>query len=451
MNVLNEENLFAQLKQEEPNLLDSLKKLVRIPSVLTEDKTPYPFGAPIQEALETTVRLCEELGFRVYIDPDGYYGYAEIGEGNEMVGVLGHLDVVPPGSLENWETHPFEPVMKTGKMYGRGTQDDKGPTLAALFAAKALMNMGVTFPKRLRFIFGTDEETLWRCMNKYTQQEEMPSYGFVPDSSFPLTYAEKGLLQLQLEADNETALSIEGGSAFNAVPDSIVYQGEDQELLVDALQELSFPFEEAENGVKILGKSAHAQVTEQGINAISLLAIALHHIGKSTKSIDFIANEIGEDPYATSIFGNCEDEVSGKLKCNIGMIDIGQRETISIDIRIPVTVDKEEVVQSLINVADNYSLHYKEVDWLKSIYIPKDHFIVKNLMEVYQEETGDTVSEPISAGGATYARAIENAVAFGAVFPNRPKVEHRPNEYIDLTDLFSAMKIYAKAIYQLTR
>nr|WP_272917091.1 M20/M25/M40 family metallo-hydrolase [Pontibacillus yanchengensis] len=133
------------------------------------------------------------------------------------------------------------------------------------------------------------------------------------------------------------------------------------------------------------------------------------------------------------------------------MIDIGQRETISIDIRIPVTVEKEDVVQTLIRVAENYSLHYKEVDWLKSIYIPKDHFIVKNLMKVYQEETGDIASKPISAGGATCARAIGNAVAFGAVFPNPPKVEHQPNEYIDLTDLFSAMKLYAKAIYQLTR
>lgn len=177
-------------------------------------------------------------------------------------------------------------------MYSRGTQDDKGPTLAALFAARVLINLGVTFPKRLRFIFGTDEETLWRCMNKYNQQEEMPSYGFVPDSSFPLTYAEKGLLQLHLEADNETTLRLRGGISFNAVPDSLVYEGEDQERLLEALQELEIPFEKKENSITVLGKSAHAHVTEQGVTAISLLAIALHHIGISTKAIDFIANEL---------------------------------------------------------------------------------------------------------------------------------------------------------------
>ncbi len=98
-----------------------------------------------------------------------------------MLGILGHLDVVPPGKLADWEREPFDPVEKDGMMYGRGTQDDKGPMVAAMFAVKALMDAGVKFNKRVRFIFGTDEETLWRCINRYRENEEMPSMGFSPD------------------------------------------------------------------------------------------------------------------------------------------------------------------------------------------------------------------------------------------------------------------------------
>lgn len=126
-------------------------------------------------------------------------------------------------------------------------------------------------------------------------------------------------------------------------------------------------------------------------------------------------------------------------------------EQLSIDIRIPVTVDKQEIIQKLTQTAEKYGLTVKEFDWLKSIYVPRDHFLVRTLMDVYQEVTGDTESKPISSGGATYARAIDNCVAFGPVFPNRPKTEHQPNEYVLLEDLLKAMEIYAKAIYRLTR
>ncbi len=85
----------------------------------------------------------------------------------------------------------FEAVVEGDYIIGRGVQDDKGPSMAALFAVKALLDAGVQFNKRIRFIFGTDEETLWRCMNRYNQLEEVATMGFAPDSSFPLTYAEK--------------------------------------------------------------------------------------------------------------------------------------------------------------------------------------------------------------------------------------------------------------------
>ncbi len=115
------------------------------------------------------------------------------------------------------------------------------------------------------------------------------------------------------------------------------------------------------------------------------------------------------------IFGECADEASGKLKLNVGKIDLGEVERISIDCRIPVTVPKEEITTRLSAAAAKYGLNYKEFDWLAPIYLPRDHFMIETLMKVYRQYSGDLLAEPISSGGATYARAFENCVAFGAL------------------------------------
>jgi acetylornithine deacetylase/succinyl-diaminopimelate desuccinylase-like protein len=192
-------------------------------------------------------------------------------------------------------------------------------------------------------------------------------------------------------------------------------------------------------------------VPEEGINAIARLCIALHAIGIHSKAIDFIAQEVGEDPNATRVFGACADEPSGKLKFNIGKIDLGKAEQISIDSRLPVTVPKEEIVSKLSAAAAKYGLEYKEFDWLAPIYLPLDHFMIQTLMKVYRQRSGDTTTEPRASGGATYARAIDNCVAFGALVPDELLTEHQPNERAVLKNLYKAMEIYAHAVFALTQ
>jgi predicted dipeptidase len=436
--------------QHEP-LKEAIKEVVRIPSVIRKGRDGFPFGRGVDDALRKTLEIADSLGFQTKYGDEGYYAYAEIGRGQDLVAVLGHLDVVPAGELDTWNTDPFDPVERDGKIYGRGTQDDKGPTLAAMFAAKALMDAGVSFNKRLRFIFGTDEESLWRGVKRYLEREERPSMGFTPDSQFPLNYAEKGLLELYLEGSNESGLSFVGGNAFNAVPDSIVYAGKGQDELAVKLNELGYDYERVDGGIRVLGKAAHASVTETGINAIARLCIALQAIGLESKAIRFVAQKVGEDPFATDIFGECNDEPSGQLKFNVGKIDIGHKEQLSIDIRIPVTVPKDEIVGELSTVAGEYGLAYREYDWVAPLYLPLDHSMIETLMKVYREVTGDTESEPKSSGGATYARSITNCVPFGPVLPGRASVAHQSNEYVVLKDLYVAMRVYAYAIYELTR
>ena len=199
------------------------------------------------------------------------------------------------------------------------------------------------------------------------------------------------------------------------------------------------------------GKAAHAMVPEEGVNAIARLCIALHALGMESKAISFVAQEIGEDPNATAIFGECADVPSGKLKFNVGKIDLGDTEQLSIDCRIPVTVSREEIVAKLSAAAARHGLVYQEFDWLAPLYLPLDHFIVETLMRVYSQVSGDTASQPVSSGGATYARAMPNCVAFGAIQPDELLTEHQPNERAVLANLAKAMEIYAHAIYELSR
>lgn len=441
---MNNNNYYEKLENNFSEFLNNLDRVVSIPSYYQEDSTKYPFGENIQKVLEEMIDICKELGFRTYIDSEGYYGYAEIGSGEKLVGVLGHLDVVPPGDLSKWENEPFKPVIKDGKYYGRGAQDDKGPTLAAIYALKTLLDCGFKLKYRVRFIFGTDEENLWRDMPKYVEKEEIPTVGFTPDSKFPLIYSEKGLLQCKLIAKNESGLVFKGGDAFNSVPSNIVVPKNEE--LMKVLLELNYEFKDKDEVIEIVGKSVHAQVAETGINAINRYMHALTKLGKETKSGKFITeNLIGYD-FAEPIFELVKDEHSGELKFNVGKIEFTEEnEILMIDMRIPVTYDKEKIVETLSRKAKEYGFEYIQHDYLKSIYVPLDSELITTLMSAYQEITGDMESQPVASGGATYARAMNNCVAFGCVLPGSPKTEHQPNEYIILDDIKKAMKIYMKA------
>lgn len=440
-----------QLEKQEMLLVEAVKDLVRIPSVIAEGQDGFPFGPAIDAALRRILDIARDLGFRVFYDPQGYYGYAEVGAGEEMLGVLGHVDVVPAGSLEQWHYPAFDPVVQDGRLYGRGTQDDKGPTLAALFAVKALLDAGVSLNRRVRFIFGTDEENLWRCVRRYMQIEETPTLGFTPDSRFPLIYAEKGLLQVVLEGPHQGGFRLNGGNAFNAVPDMAFYEGPHLALLAAELERLGYPYERDGDRLRVIGKSAHAQATEDGINAITRLAQALLGIGQRTPALEFIVDILGADPFGRGLFGDCQDEVTGRLKCNVGMLELGEQAKLCLDLRIPVSVEKDWIVSRLQNAAEKQGFRYSEREWLAPLYVPLDTILVQTLLQIYRQVTGDTKTQPYTAGGATYARAMPNCLAFGAVFPGRPKVEHQPDEHIRLDDLYQAMRIYAQAIYALTR
>ncbi len=432
--------------------LSDLKDLISIRSVLGDEKNNAPFGTEINKALDKTLEISKKLGFKTYKDPAGYYGYADIGSGNEMIGILGHIDVVPEGDLEKWNTKPYDLIQIEDKLYGRGTQDDKGPVLIAMYAVKKLIDDGYKFNKKIRFIFGTDEENLWRGITKYTDKEQIPHYGFTPDSKFPLIYAEKGLLQCKLKSKKSSQVILEGGDAYNSVPSKITYTAKNNEEANNICMKLDahrFEYEIKDLEITVMGKAMHAASADKGVNAISRLCIVLDEMNFKSNVIKFMASEVKENANGKYIFGDVQDTDTGKLMFNIGKIKLDEDEELNVDMRMPICIEKDEVISKLTEVASKYNLEVIEYDYLRPVRVEKKSKLVKVLMEAYREVTNDLISEPEASGGATYARALDNCVAYGIVFPDSAKTEHQPNEYVTVKDVTRSYDVYLKAIKKL--
>lgn len=430
-------------------MIRSLIELINIPSVIDETSSERPFGLDIDKALKKTLEICEALGFRTFYDPEGYYGYAEVGQGSEMIGILGHIDIVSEGDAGNWKHKPFEGEIDGGKLYGRGSIDDKGPLIAAIYGVKALMDAEVPLNKRIRIIVGTDEENAWRGICRYVSKEELPTLGFTPDSNFPVVFAEKGLLQFRLKSAKKSDLRVKGGTALNAVPESAVYHGDHLYRLEKQLKKLGFDHELENEELYVIGRSAHSAKPSAGINAITRMVAGLKSMGLESPIVDFVSDKIGFTYNGELIFGSLVDEPSGELTMSVNQIDLSSYgEMIGIDMRIPVTIDKKFIVEGLKRVAEKYGLTYEELDYLAPLYASKDTKLIKALIEVYEEETG-LPGDPISTGGATYARSMPNIVAYGPVFPGQEKVAHQTDEFIELNAMIKCAQIYAKAVEKL--
>jgi len=421
----------ARIEKNLGEYKDYLGRLISIRSVIDTDEAP--FGSGINRALDEVLNIAEEMGFNTYQDPVNFYGYAEVGEG-ELFGVLCHVDVVDEGNKADWNFNPYTLTEHDGKLFGRGTIDDKGPTLAVMLALKSLIDEGFELQRKVRFIFGTDEENLWRCLDSYKQKEDLPTMGFAPDADFPLVHVEKGMVQLLIKGKGT---GIIGGDSYNAVASHATV------ALHDGLeaQLKDKRFEVKDDKITVYGTSAHASTPELGDNAIYSLSKALVDLNKGKDLENFVVKLYEEKPLDAF-----EDDVSGKISFNVGK---AMENAVSLDMRYPVTFDEVEVVDKIQTLATSLHLDVERMSGLDSLYVPTDSDLVEKLMESYIEVSGDTLAEPLKIGGATYARSMDNVVAFGPLFPGKPMVAHQANEYIDIEDLKKAIEIYMIAFEKL--
>lgn len=452
----------------EPYFLEKLKGLLSIPSMYDESTitTNTPFGASIQESLDYMLTLGVQEGFKVK-NVDGYAGHIEWGEGNDLIGILGHLDVVPAG--EGWTTPPFEPTLQDGKLFARGAQDDKGPVMAAFLAMKWLKDLGVHPKKRVRLILGTDEERNWGCMKHYFEKEEMPVLGFSPDAQFPVIHAEKGLIDLEIRKTIKVeqsefkvkVMELSGGERLNMVPyqaevtleveNSVDIEGPFQQFLRNSVFEGNLSQEGKSIRITVTGKSAHAMEPDNGNNALKgLLSFLLElPIASTVRSMCTWVLDTFEGSRGEGLQIDCTDKVSGALTLNLGTGSFQNGLlTLGLNIRYPVTKRFEEWYDIFQKKIDIYGANIHVIEHLESIHLEKEHPFVQQLLSIYNKHSNEQ-AVPLAIGGATYARALEQGVAFGAMFDDSPDTAHNVDEHIRMDDLLKATLIYAETIYEL--
>ncbi|TFD98172.1 dipeptidase PepV [Jeotgalibacillus sp. R-1-5s-1] len=467
--------MTIQWKQEaekrRDEIIQELQGLIAIPSVLNEDDATddAPLGTEVKRALSYLLDAGERDGFTAK-NVGNLAGHLEMGQGDDLLGILCHVDVVPAGN--GWTYDPFEGAVHDGKLFGRGAIDDKGPTIAAYFAMKMIQELNLKLNKRVRMIIGTDEESDWRCVEHYFKHEEMPSIGFAPDADFPIIHAEKGITDFNLHLtrfkEDERAPKIEvktlySGERYNMVPDYVK-----AELIVHAEQTyLLQEFEEflKEQDVKgdfyvdrglltleLHGKSAHAMEPDNGINAGLLLVKFLCRFecdARAKTYLSFAKKYLYSDSRAIALGLSGRDEISGDLTLNTGIMRYSEKEAyVGLNVRYPVTYDMDERRTVLQKEMESLGVTLELLNDSKPHHVDGDDPFVQTLLSIYEKQTGEP-GKLLAIGGGTYARSLKKGVAFGALFPGKEDVAHQKDEYIDVEDLLSATAIYAEAIYEL--
>jgi succinyl-diaminopimelate desuccinylase len=454
-------------------IVEGLRGCLRIPSIQEPPAGPNaPYGQPVRDALDYTLNLCRSLGFTVK-DVDGHAGHAEFGTGQEMIAAFGHLDVVPPGS--GWNYPEYGAEIHDGYIYARGASDDKGPTYAALYAAKALMDSSLSLNRRVRTIFGCNEESGFGCVKHYWEiaGEERPLMGFTPDASFPIVYAEKGIANLTIQRPLSSPLStlnsqlaltqFRGGQRPNMVPDSAEARIEGSPAaLAEAIKQLkrhwdkNVSYTADDHGVTLrsAGKSAHAAKPHAGDNAIQRLTRALIEIDMTDYNpwlewLDESAQTNGE-----GLGIRAEDNVAGPLTSNLALIEL-EKDTLHVTYNVRY-LSTWSSIGDLLNRLNPVlaSAGWELIDYSDSppLYVPLDEEPARTLLRVYQEETQDYQTQPNTMGGGTYARATPRSIAFGAQFPaGTDGPAHESDERISIENLIRATKIYAHALYELAK
>ncbi|MFQ7311491.1 dipeptidase PepV [Sellimonas sp.] len=450
------ENLNEKMLDMKDEIFASIKESIAIESVKGEPEADAPYGRGPKEALDHALALGEKLGFRTG-NLDNKVGWIEYGEGEEMAAVLGHLDVVPIG--EGWNYPPLACEVHDGVMYGRGILDDKGPVIGAIYALKAIRDLGLPIDRRLRVIFGTDEENGSSCVQHYIEAGgEKPTIGFTPDAEYPVIFCEKGqsFWEVTKKIENPSKvkiLSIDGGTAKNVVTPkcTLVAEGE---IDVKEAEGITVTKADGKTVVVAEGKGAHGSTPHLGINAAKKLFEAVKDSGIDGdvgQMMAFILEKIGAETNGKSL-GICySDEETGETTVNLGVVKVTEEEIFfTLDIRYPKSGNREELIANVKKHAEEYGLNANVEAEGKLLYVPKDSELVQKLTGVYRAQTGAD-DEPIAIGGGTYAKAFDNMVAFGPIFPGDPDVIHQPNECADVDKLMKSFQIVAAAMYEIAQ
>lgn len=439
--------------REVENMKRDLGKLVSYPSYYKEDVGP--FGSSNRQILDCALKMMSDIGLKTQ-NLDYYCGFGETGSGSKLIGILAHLDVVPDG--EGWLSDPYKMIEKNGTLYGRGVSDDKGGVIASLYALKYLIEIGYPFKKRIRLITGCNEESGSKCVAYYVKKEGHMDCGFTPDAEFPGIFAEKGMRHGKIKAKGSKIINIKGGEASNIVckicettlPLNSFVDKKLKAYFNSQTEKVSYTLTKNKDNylLRVTGVEFHASLPDSGVNAINHTFEALYAAEFDDELVNYYHRNIGNCKHGEKLgLDTLKDEYSDATM-NVGKA-YKKEDTIylSVDTRFPVTASLAKV-RPFYEPLNSGNIIFTDIEEEEPLFFDKKAPMVLAMLKAYQEVTGDK-SEMLAIGGGTYAKAINNCIAFGCNFAGEDGCIHQANEYLHIKSLQKQVLIYIEAIKNL--
>ena len=456
------DRIIEYFENHKHQLLGLISELVEIPSVKGEAEEGKPFGPRPYEALCRALEFADVFGFRTE-NCGGYVGTVDMGEGEPELGILAHLDVVPAG--DGWHTDPYKMTVDGDRILGRGVSDDKGPAMCALFAMKAVKDMGIALSKNCRLILGTDEECGSSDLKHYFRTAKPPKYTFTPAANFPVTNGEKGrftkhfFADVDLSGDVKKLVSFNAGAAENVVPSfaEAYVSGIDEKEIKNAINlskntGADFAFE----GGKIVcsGTSSHASLPEKGNNPITALIEMLSKIDfdkNSKKLISSLNVLFPHGKWNGEAFGVSMSDKLGALTLSLDIVRFdGSKLEGCFDTRTPMCSTRENCALVIADRLEKHGFSIENTEMIKPHYVDENSEFVQTLLSAYEEFSGDK-GDCICMGGGTYVHDIDTGVAFGAISRDTQTNMHGADEFMPINDLLTAAEIFTRVIINICK
>ncbi|HVE86303.1 MAG TPA: M20/M25/M40 family metallo-hydrolase, partial [Myxococcales bacterium] len=375
---------------------------------------------------------------------------------------------------------PFEAVVEGDLLYGRGTEDDKGPTAAALVAMRALSAAGYRPRERVQLIIGMGEEHSWDGMVKYSKEMPKPRHVVSLDANFPVVVSEFGFVGWTLVSRDDAppptrkekcarVIAASGGSFLTQVPaeatatlapppaesaakllarvQAIAREDQAARGAPFAVEVTAAPGDPKNVLVKTTGKSVHSSVADQGANPLWPLAAIADRAGVCQtgpgRLLRVLAGKLDGDHFGVKLGLAYSDPVMGKLLVIPTVLRTeGGRATLGINMRRPAGMDNAAFQEKLNATLQALSREYGPLEedasqrFLGEPHVADVHGdLVPTLLSIYSELTGAQDPKPIAVRGGTYARLFPGAVSFGPELPGKTYRGHAPDEAIELSTL----------------
>lgn len=422
---------FVEAKKED--ILSDISHLISYPSINGQTEQT-------KACLQHFLKRAEDLGFRTMTTSNWDVGIVEMGEGDETLGILVHLDVVGIGDIDKWTNDPFECVRRDGFLWGRGTQDDKSAAVMSLYAMQAVRDLNLPMHRKVWLIVGTSEEAVWTDIASFKREFRQPDFGFSPDGQFPIYNIEKGYADLVLDFTRDgqkDIVHLQGGESPNTIPSKAEITLKDGSSIVAQ------------------GVSSHSSLPEEGDNAILKLCGELQKRQEvEFDFVNFAARFLQNDGRTSRLrIDDDRDSIEGEY---IGLTTIaptvislqGDRVKLTLNIRQKFGTTREMILNAITAHAGEFHYEYSVSDYLEPMRVSRKLPFLKVMGEVSEEYGVDGSFR--HARGTSYAKSMGNFVSWGPVLPDDPETAHMEDERIAIKTVILAAKLYASFISRMT-